>query len=121
MTYATYFEIGGEIIESVVDSPTKRPPATSLPKYAKKKYGIPESTTKKAAQQFKRDTGVDVIKLSGVPGRKRRAVWAFRTAALLALADGPLPVGDALAIGVLTAYGTYEVVQGVKDVKESFS
>lgn len=120
MTYATYFEIGGDIIESVVDTPTKRPPATSVPKYVKKKYGVPEPVTKKAAKQVKADTGVDVIKLSGVHGRARRARWAFTTAAALALADGPLPIGDVLAVGVLAAYGTYEVVQGVSDVKESF-
>jgi hypothetical protein len=105
----------------VVDTPEKRPPATSLPKYVKKKYGVPEPVTKKAAKQIQQDTGVDLVKLVGVAGRKRRAVWAFRAAAALALADGPLPMGDALAIGVLAAYGTYEVVQGVKDVQESFN
>lgn len=47
-------------------------------------------------------------------GKKRlvsRATRAYRAGALagtLAAADGPLPIGDALAIGVLSVYAGYE-------------
>jgi hypothetical protein len=34
---------------------------------------------------------------------------AFTIAGTLAMADGPLPIGDVLAIGVLVGYGSYEI------------
>ena len=46
----------------------------------------------------------------------RRAKWAGTTAASLALADGPLPFGDALAVGVLSAFAAYEAYHGIKNI-----
>ena len=49
-------------------------------------------------------------------GRARRARWAFVTAATLAAADGPLPIGDAAAIVFLAGYGIYEGYGAVQDI-----
>ncbi len=55
--------------------------------------------------------GVDGI--GTVPGRARRARYAFTLAGSLVLVDGPLLVGDLAAAGVLIGYGTYEVFKSV--------
>ena len=34
------------------------------------------------------------------------------------MADGPLPIGDALAVGFLALYGGYEVGMAVKDIRQ---
>jgi len=46
-------------------------------------------------------------------GRLRRAQRAAKLALFLAAADGPLPIGDMLAIGVLGVYAGYEVYKAV--------
>lgn len=114
----SYFEIAGHVLESVVETPIQRPPSTNLVRDMKSRYGVPAPVTKEAAAAAKEKTGVDVVRLSQVPGRARRAKWAFGTAATLAMADGPLPFGDIAAIAVLSAYGTYEVVEAVGDIRE---
>jgi len=113
----SYFEIAGHVLESVVETPIARPAQTNIVKDMKRRYGVPASVTKQAARAAKEKTGADPIRLSAVPGRARRAKWAYLTAATLAMADGPLPFGDIAAIAVLTAYGTYEVVEAVGDIK----
>lgn len=116
MEYVTYFEIGGQIIESVVETPTVRPPATSLQRYLKKEHDVPVAMTKKATREIKKKTGYDLERASGAPGRFRRAQWAMSTAAVLATADGPLPIGDAIAVVFLTGYGLYEGASAVMDI-----
>jgi len=58
--------------------------------------------------------GVDIEELGKVPGRMRRARRAITIAATLAAADGPIPVGDVVAIGVLGAYAGYEIYKTVE-------
>lgn len=119
MAYATFFEIGGHVVESYVESQGQpsRPAINPLMDKAKQK-GVPKPLLRKGAKEIKAETGIDVVQISQGLGRAKRATWAFRTAAALALIDGPLPVGDAIAIGLLATYGTYEGVMFVKDVKE---
>lgn len=73
---------------------------------------------KEAAKQIEAETGYDVARAAGAAGRLRRARWAITTAAIIATADGPLPVGDALALGFLSLYGGYEVGMAIKDVMQ---
>jgi hypothetical protein len=119
MSYTTYFEIGGHVIESQVESRGQpgRPPATDL-KHISKQTGIPQPLLKDAAKQIEAQTGYDPVRAAGSYGRARRARWALSTAAILATADGPIPVGDALAIGFLSLYGGYEIGMAIKDIRQ---
>ena len=122
MAYGTYFEIGGYVIESYVNDQNQlfgRPPVMTLEKKMKKEVGITAPLSKKAVNEVSDKAGIDLVKVSSAIGRKKRAHWAFRTALALSLVDGPLPIGDAIAIGGLAAYGTYEVVMLAKDMSEA--
>ena len=117
MTYATYFEIGGHVIETTLDSRIHgpRPAADPLMELAKK-HGVPKPLARKAMKESSEAIGYDVARASRGVGRLRRAKRAFGIAAVFAAADGPLPFGDAVAVGVLGSYGIYEVVTGVGDI-----
>lgn len=122
MSYQTYFEIGGHVIESYIEGHegmANRPSNNPLKDLAKE-TGIPQPLLKSGLKQIEKDTGMKPLKAVEVRGRGRRAQWAFRTAAVLALVDGPVPVGDALAAGLLITYGLYETVQMGIAVKEGF-
>ena len=64
---------------------------------------------KKASKEL----GLDYEEIGKVPGRLRRARRAITIAATLAAADGPLPIGDVAAIGVLGIYAGYEIYKSV--------
>lgn len=116
--YSTFFEIGGHVVESYTEEEFgPRPSPLPLVDFAKER-GVPTPLVKKASKEVQQSTGIDAMQLSRAHGRARRARWALTTAAALAAVDGPLPVGDAIAIGVLGAYAGYEVGMAVKDVKE---
>jgi len=121
MAYQTFFEIGGHVIESYVVSEghPSRPLAKNVLLEKGKQMGIPKPLMKAGAKEIQESSGVDILKIANTPGRAKRAGWAFRTAAALALVDGPLPVGDALAAGLLVSYGIYETGMIVKDTKEA--
>ena len=117
--HATFFEIGGHVIESYVerDGISSRPPRNVV--YEKgKQLGVPKPLIRQASKEMKEATGIDIVKLGSAGGRGRRAGWALRTAAALALVDGPVPIGDAVAAGLLVAYAGYEVTRTAIEVKE---
>jgi len=117
MSYNTYFEIGGHVLENNVVAHGHAPrPARTDVRYLSKKTGVPAPLLRKAGKEVQEKTGYDVMRASQAHGRFRRARWAFGVAGTLAAADGPLPIGDALAVGFLAAYGTYEIVSGVQDL-----
>lgn len=117
MTYATYFEIGGHLVENhvVASGHAGRPAATTI-RQLSKKTGVPAPLLRKAGKEVQDKTGYDVLRASQAHGRFRRARWAAGVATALVVADGPLPIGDALAAGFLGAYATYEIVSGVQDL-----
>ena len=122
MSYSTYFEIGGHIIENDVRENRDvlhnvRPSRTDV-KYWSKQTGVPAPLLRKAGHEVQKKTGYDIIRASQAHGRFRRARWAAGVATTLVLADGPLPIGDALAAGFLGAYAIYEVVHGVQDIRQ---
>ena len=122
MSHSTYFEIGGHVIESFVEARPDvkpRPRKDIVEHHLSTQYHIPKKLTKKAAKQVSDETGYDVQRASEGIARGKRAQWAFSTAATLAMADGPLPIGDVLAIGVLGLYGSYEVYHGFKDIVQN--
>lgn len=112
MSYVTYFEIGGHVVETYVDRPgiPPRPVLDPLPGISRK-TGIPTKLLREGSRSVERDTGLDLAKLGKKYQRAKRARWAITTAGTLAAADGPVPIGDALAMGFLALYGAYEVVQ----------
>lgn len=105
-----YFELGGHVIETVVqdESIPGRPPMVTA-RSLSRQHHVPQSVIRAVDRQAKADTGISPLTIMDSYGRARRARWAFTTAATLAAADGPLPFGDTLAIGVLAVYGAYEV------------
>lgn len=118
MTYPTYFEIGGHVIESVVEDRPEvdtRPRDDFIEHYLSEEFHVPKKLTKAAAKQVSTETGYDVQRAMKGAARARRAKWAFGTAATMAAIDGPLPVGDIAAIGLLGIYGSYELVSAIGD------
>ena len=122
MAYATFFEIGGHVIESYVEQPEGVPPRPrpmTLEKELKRVAGVPAPLARAAAREIKETSGVDIGKMFSGMSHAKRASWAARTALAISMIDGPLPFGDALAIGGLAVYGGYETYQAVKDFSEA--
>lgn len=116
--YSTFFEIGGHVVESYTEEDYgSRPSLMPLLEVAKER-GVPRPLVREASREIQDHTGIDAMKISRAHGRGRRARWAFTTAAALAAADGPIPIGDAIAVGFLVGYGVYETSMAIKDVKE---
>ena len=117
MSYVTFFEIGGHVVETYVDEPGM--PVMKTPqRVLKEQFGVPTPLGKRAVAELKKETNVDVGKFMSAGGRAKRVAWALRTAAALALVDGPIPVGDAAAAGFLVVYAGYEVTRSIIEVKE---
>jgi hypothetical protein len=115
MSYTTYFEIGGHVVESyVAENYGARPKSNPLMEFARQKK-IPARLVRKADREIKEETGISPIEVWGTIGRAKRARWAFATAAAIALADGPIPIGDAIAAGLIAAYGVVEVGYAVSE------
>ncbi len=58
--------------------------------------------------------GLDPEEVAEAAGRVRRARRAVQLAMTLAAVDGPIPIGDMLAIGVLGVYAGYEIYKTVE-------
>lgn len=121
MTYSTYFEIGGHVVESYVEThhlhAPLRPRSDPIHHMMKEEHGVPKSMTKAALKQASPE-GYDFNRAAQGYGRYRRARWALGTALALAASDGPLPFGDIAAIGVLGVYGIYEGTQAFGDIRQ---
>jgi flagellar biosynthesis/type III secretory pathway ATPase len=50
--------------------------------------------------------------------RAKRSRSAMTLAMSMAAVDGPLPIGDAVAVGMLAGYGVYEAVLAFREVVE---
>lgn len=98
MSHSTFFEIGGEVVEVYLQRPglPPRPSLTSMDPHL---------------QNVEEQTGLDLAKLSKKYQRAKRARWALTSAGTMAAVDGPVPIGDAIAMGFLAAYGAYELIQ----------
>jgi hypothetical protein len=107
---SAYFEIAGHVIETQVVGPEvpNRPPIVNA-RSLSRQHNIPQPLIRAVDKQVKADTGISPLTVLDSYGRARRARWALTTAATLAAADGPLPFGDAIAIGVLGVYAGYEL------------
>ena len=65
MTYSTYFEIGGHLIENnvVASGHAARPAATTVHQLSKK-TGVPAPLLRKAGHEVQQKTGYDLMRAS---------------------------------------------------------
>jgi hypothetical protein len=118
-----YFEIGGEVIESQIFDSERHEDTTFDPL-----PGFTPSGEFTDDEQMAIDVGEMVIQsLTGNEDydggralrsyeRLRRAKTVATWAIALAAADGPLPIGDTIAIVLLASYGIYETARAVDDI-----
>lgn len=114
----SYFEIGGFIHECESNDPTTAVHLDVLSaveinrEYAR---ALPGKTVykKSVSSMPKPKPGVRLARNLSRAGRAHRALVLAGT---VAAADGPLPVGDLIAIGILSAYAGYETYRILDDV-----
>ena len=124
MDSMSYFEIGGHVVGTSISSPQfsassfRGAPTTETVAQVQGQRNTKVAGGRKAdhTSTFDRDRA---MALGEVPGRARRARMAFSIAFTLAAVDGPLPVGDALAIAFLVGYGSYEIYKSVETLADS--
>lgn len=120
---STYFEIGGDIIESQVFDSERHQDTTfdPLPLFTPEgKFSDDEQMAIDIAEMViigatgneDYDGGRALRSYERLRRAKTVATWAIA----LAAADGPLPIGDTIAIVLLTSYGIYETARAVDDI-----
>ncbi len=121
---SSFFEISGEIIECLdedtpfrIQSLLESAAEEVIGSRVDRMMGIPNQR-KPAASVAEGETGFTPKEVGQSLGRLRRATTAATWAGTLALADGPLPFGDALAAGVLTGYAVYELSLIYRDYRD---
>jgi hypothetical protein len=122
----SYFEIGGHIVECLLDTPDISHHGQTA--QARKTDRLLMKTSRKAAIE-----GVDKlvgdrydVKRGMRGGQKVRAgstsvatgLKIARWAMVAAAADGPLPIGDVIAAGILLGGGAYMIHEGMQDIKQ---
>lgn len=104
----SYFSIGNHMIEvSTTQSSPERPVPSGVRRIAQQ----PRKGRRGTAGGRKSEKGslITSEQLFSKAGSAKRATTALRMAAAIALVDGPLPVGDVLAVTFLMGYAGYEV------------
>jgi len=120
MTQSSFFNVGGRLVENHLDGHDELPDG-KMPRVSTKRTPIlfDEAVGQGAAALnyvvTRESDGYSAQRATRGVGRARRAKWALTTAATLAMADGPLPIGDAAAVVFLTGYGIYEGYGAVQD------
>ena len=102
----SYFEIHGHIVESSVEDYTS-PPSPQLGGFAAERPERGRNSAKtESVMSVAKDTGES--RTHWDRSRKMRIRTAMTVAASIALADGPLPIGDSIAVAALLIYSGYE-------------
>ena len=114
MSYSTYFEIGGHVL-ACDTSVTARPPL-SFAAASSLRSARGDSSETVVSSQVVRTTEAPYARGFKAMGHKKRAVSAARLALMFAAADGPLPVGDALAVTILAGYAGFETALAIKTI-----
>ncbi len=116
----SYFEIGGQIIESVLEPEFSWNNANKTERRADNKMlKMAHKASIEAVDQLVGDSYSVKKAIRGGQKAKGGAMSVRRglaIAAVLAAADGPLPIGDALAAGFLIGGGAYMIYSGAQDV-----
>jgi hypothetical protein len=120
----SYFEIGGKIIEVA----THQEDANNYQEFMRPMDELGNMIIEKAAV-----TALDAVvgdeydvKRAAAGGHKMRfgttsvgtGIKIARWAMVAAAADGPLPVGDVIAAGILIGGGAYMIHQGFQDIRQ---
>jgi len=110
MGSVSYFEIGGHLVESMNTSPSS--PNIGVRRAQRAIAGGPARPTPMSAggRQADQSSDYDYGKALFSTARLRRARLATTVALGIAAADGPLPIGDAIAIAGLTIYAGVELI-----------
>ena len=104
----SYFEIHGHIVECSVAYNTS-PPSPQLGGFVAERpeRGRNSAKTESVTTRTRRDTGESRTHWDAT--RKMRVRTALTVAASIALADGPLPIGDSIAVAGLLVYSGWEL------------
>jgi len=103
---SSFLNLGG----SLIDLGTRYQYTEGVSESDQEFYSQAETVVLEQAADY---AGLDPVELAESIARTRRARRAIQVALLLAAADGPLPIGDMLAIGVLGVYAGYEIYKSV--------
>jgi len=103
---SSFLNVGG----TLVDLGTRYEYTEGISKSDQEFYSKAEKVVLEKAAEA---AGLDPVEVAESIARVRRARRAVQLALLLAAADGPLPIGDMVAIGVLGVYAGYEVYKTV--------
>ncbi len=109
-----YFEIGGHVF--ACDTSVIARPPLSFAAASSLRSARGDSSETVASPQTVRTVEAPYARAFKAMGHKKRAITAARLALILAAADGPLPVGDVLAVSVLAGYAGYETALAVKTI-----
>lgn len=119
----SYFEIGGEVIESVVFDSERHQDTTfaPLPEFSEPGKFTDNELMAIAAGEFVFEAlnindQYEIDRALRSAERMRRAYTVAGWAITLAAADGPLPIGDTIAIVLLASYGIYETARAIDDI-----
>lgn len=105
----SYFEIGGEVIEVMTDPPQTLPEELEIVQNLLEEAGYSYSLQSAHTGFQKVRVGSTSITTGG---------QVLRAALVLAAADGPLPIGDFIAAGLLLGAGGYLIYDGYKDIRQ---
>jgi len=104
---SSFLNVGG----SLIDLGTRYQYSEGISESDQEYYSQAEQLVLETAAE---DAEHDLIKSVESAARIRRARRAIQVAIILASADGPLPIGDMLAIGVLGVYAGYEIYKSTE-------
>ena len=118
--YNSFFEIGGHIVDckhAIVEGSYNQywnPSDVFVPSKAELAVAAVETVANTTGVRMP-ETFVRGGRIVKKAGRAQRALRAAGIAGGIAASDGPLPLGDILAIGFMTGYAGYEVYRIITD------
>ncbi len=106
----SFFEIHGHIVECDLSADSTSLPSPQLGGFVAERPERGRNSAKtESVMSVARDTGESRTHVVDNLGRLRRTKRAMAMAVTLAAVDGPLPIGDSLAIAGLLIYSGYEI------------
>ena len=119
ISLVSFFEIGGQIIETGLNIEEAMFQQYLRPSDFSPVPELKDVTIGLAATGVAKSVGKEeysVTRAMRAPRRYTQARNAIAIAATMAASDGPLPIGDVIAIGFLTGFAVYQGYQGIRDV-----
>ena len=105
----SYFEIHGHVVECITRTSTS-PPSSQLGGFVAERPERGRNSAKtEVARSARREAEETESRTHWDATRKMRVRTALTVAASIALADGPLPIGDSIAVAGLLIYSGWEL------------